>query len=383
MRNIRDYGAVGDGICLDTKAIQAAIDAGGMIYLPSGTYRTGTLYLKSNGGLHLAPGAVLVASHDRQDYNADDYCPQNRVFREEKVTGAHLMTAVGQENITIEGHGTIDGQGSFWMNESHMCPGWPKPENRDYLPNENRPGQMIFLCECSNVHITDVKLVNGPYWHLFLHGCEDVFVRGLTIRGARPQWTNDGIDIDCCSHVTVSDCIIDVGDDAITLRANEEPLLHHPGICENVVISNCILHSHRDYGVRIGVGSGLIRNCLLSNLDIEAPTLSGIGIMGMWSSEARYATRIEQISGSGIHIRAHQAFEIFIAPDDAQLPNRTYIRNICFSHVMLTQEAASVLRGRPDLPVQKISFSDVVSPSQEVPSSALFTVRDVSDLRIG
>ena len=84
MRNIRDYGAVGDGIRLDTKAIQTAIDAGGMVYLPAGTYRTGTLYLKSNGGLHLAPGAVLVASHHRQDYNADDFCPQNRVYREEK-----------------------------------------------------------------------------------------------------------------------------------------------------------------------------------------------------------------------------------------------------------------------------------------------------------
>ncbi len=112
----------------DTKAIQSAIDDGGMVYIPKGIYKTGTLYLKSNGGLHLAAGAVLIGSHERSDYNADDFCPQNRVFRSKWVTGAHLITAVEQENIVIEGNGTIDGQGDFWMNESKMLPGWPNPE---------------------------------------------------------------------------------------------------------------------------------------------------------------------------------------------------------------------------------------------------------------
>ena len=122
MRSVKDYGAVGDGIALDTKAIQDAIDDGGMVYIPDGIYRTGTLYLKSNGGLNLAAGAVLVASHERNDYNADDFCPQNRVFAEEYVTGAHLICAIEQENIVIEGHGTIDGQGNFRMNEKMSVP---------------------------------------------------------------------------------------------------------------------------------------------------------------------------------------------------------------------------------------------------------------------
>lgn len=76
----------------DTKAIQSAIDDGGMVYIPKGICKTGTLYLKSNGGLHLAAGAVLIGSHERSDYNADDFCPQNRVFKGLFSTRAFIRT---------------------------------------------------------------------------------------------------------------------------------------------------------------------------------------------------------------------------------------------------------------------------------------------------
>src|SRR5574344_1109100 len=105
MNDVRSFGAVGDGLHNDTAAIQRAIDAGGTVHFPPGTYVTGTLYLKSNGGLHLAAGAVIRASHDHKDYNKDDFCPQNGIFVAEEVTGAHLITAVGQENVSITGEG--------------------------------------------------------------------------------------------------------------------------------------------------------------------------------------------------------------------------------------------------------------------------------------
>lgn len=167
--------------------------------------------------------------------------------------GAHLIVAVEQKNVVIEGRGTIDGEGNYWMNENDTIPGYPNTEDRDYKPNPERPGQMIFFCECEDVRVSDVRLVNGPYWHLFLHGCTRAVLHGLRIAGDRPRWTNDGIDLDCCSEVTVSDCVIDVGDDALTLRGNDEPLKNKKG-CENITVTNCILRSHRDYGIRIGVG---------------------------------------------------------------------------------------------------------------------------------
>ena len=117
MRNVKEFGAVGDGIANDTAAIQRAIDAGGIVWIPPGVYVTGTLYLKSNGGLHLEAGAVLKASHSRSDYNQDDFCPQNMVFSSEFVTGAHLIVAMEQENISLSGEGCIDGDALFWMTE--------------------------------------------------------------------------------------------------------------------------------------------------------------------------------------------------------------------------------------------------------------------------
>ncbi len=364
MQDIRDYGAVGDGQALDTAAIQKAIDAGGMVLVPPGIYRTGTLYLKSNGGLHLEPGAVLLASHCRQDYNADDFCPQNDVFWEEKVTGAHLITSVGQENVTVEGHGTIDGDGHFWMNESHLIPG-----TQEYDANPERPGQLLFFCECRDVHVTDVRICNGSYWHLFFHGCRDVFVRGVAIRGDRPRWTNDGIDIDCCTGVTVSDCIIDVGDDGITLRGYGNPLLHKDAVCENVVITNCVIRADRDYGIRIGVGSGLIRNCTLSNLDIEAPNCGGLGIMGRWSSLSRSATSVENLLFTNLRIRARRPLELVSGYGDAPLPNPCRLHNLILSHLLLSPTEKLQITGMPACPLEQIVLNDVtvVLPPEGLP----------------
>ena len=115
---------VADGQTVNTPAIQRAIDDGGIVHFPAGTYLSGTLYLKSSGGLDLAPGAVLLASPDKADYNASNFCPQNRGDSPEKnwnawekkmtrpmdwVSGAHFIVAVGQHDIVIRGGGTISG----------------------------------------------------------------------------------------------------------------------------------------------------------------------------------------------------------------------------------------------------------------------------------
>ena len=218
----------------------------------------------------------------------------------------------------------IDGDAHYWMNEEHM---W----YRIYEANDNRIGQMIFLCECSNVTVTDVTLHHAPYWHLFLHGCTDVRIDGLYIRGQIMQYTNDGIDIDCCQRVTVSNCNIRVGDDAITLRGHDAPLTASKP-CENVTITNCVLTSNGGYAIRVGVGEGLIRNCVLSNLAIDESNF-GIGIVCRYSSKPVGGTRVENLRFNNIIIRARRAFQIRTSNLDTDPEFTKETKSISFNHL--------------------------------------------------
>ncbi len=352
MKNVKDFGALGDGVHNDTQAIQAALDAGGIVRFPAGTYITGTLELNSNGGIYLDLGATIRASRDKRDYNADDFCPQNAVFVSEHVSGAHLIVAIEKENIFIGGMGTIDGDAPYWVNTPS-----DEKDSPTLLPDPERPGQMFFICECKNVSITDLHLKNGSYWHLFCHGCEDVMIRGLNINGQQYQYTNDGIDIDCCRRVTVSDCIINVGDDALTLRGYDKPLKDKK-YCEDVVITNCSISSYGDYGLRIGVGSGLIRNCTISNLVIHDSNI-GIGMMCRFSPKGS-CTKIENIRISNVTIDAERALELRVSNDERHppLPVSAYIRNILISGVIARSNVSSYLLGFDGAEFENVRISD-------------------------
>ena len=396
MRNILDFGAVGDGVTVNTKAIQAAIDAGGAVYIPRGVFVTGTLHLKSGGGLYLEEGAVLRAGHDRADYNAADYCPQNQIFQSENMAGTHLISAVEQNDVFVAGFGEIDGDASYWVNESCVQQttgffGHPPKE-------KERPAQMLFFAECKNVRVQDVRLVRSPFWHLFFHGCEDVQVRGLFIKGENRQWVNDGIDIDCCKRVTVSDCIIDTGDDAITLRANGKPLLHSDGICEDVTVSNCVLKSYLDYGIRVGVGEGVIRNCIFSGLIIR-DSLRGIGIINRFLDNSK-GVSVENLRFQNISIAAHTAFDIKMCNQDGFLPSEelTHTKHVFFDGISAYCDRGSLLVGKENATLSHICFRNVdMHFSGEDPhgdrascnwrggighSDAAFYMRGVCDVRL-
>lgn len=350
MNNVRDFGASGDGISKDTAAIQKAIDAGGMAYFPPGIYLSGTLYLKSGGGLELAPGAVLLASPDREDYNADDFCGQNRVFATERVSGAHFIVAVEQHNITIRGGGRIDGNRQAFY-------GTPGETHRTkYELNEWRPGQMIFLCECENVTISDVELYHAPYWTCFLHGCEQVTIHGLRIWNDPRTPNGDGIDIDCCRFVTVSDCIIDSGDDCITLRGYDDPLKKKRA-CEYVAVTNCTLSTNCN-AFRIGVGGGLVRFCTISNIVIHH-TRHAICLVSVYSP-ASPGVQIEDIVMSNILIEAKRALVLKTSnrgPQDT--PVGKPIRRISLSHIRGTVSRGSWIAGCAGNRIEDITLNDV------------------------
>lgn len=277
--NILSFGAIGDGATTCTKSIQAAIDecaasGGGTVAVPPGTYRTGTLYLRSHVNLHLEHAATIVGSPDLADYNPPDAYPQNFGCEvSEGWNSCHLLIAVGLEDVSISGSGTIDGNGRAFFSPPEKA--WTGYEiawrngciNTADRANAARPGQVIVFVECHDVSVTGISIVDMTCWALFFHGCVRVRVRGLSIRCDDRHVNTDGVDIDCCRHVVVSDCVIDTGDDAITLRGDCRHLGDPSRVCEDIAVTNCVAHTQA-CGVHIGVGTGTIRDAVISNLVI-------------------------------------------------------------------------------------------------------------------
>ncbi len=274
--NIRDFGAVADGVTMNTQSINTAVDrcaenGGGRVLIPAGgVFMTGTIWLKSHVELHLEHGAVLKASGRFDDYCRDEDYAQNWHCDAEEWTAGHLIVAVEQEDVAITGSGTIDGNVWAFLTEgdTKIEPwvgryGWFKGHLR-----AKRPGQTIALIECRHVSVEGLTLRDLPSWGVFVHGCDRVRIHGVKVYN-RPDIANtDGLDIDTCRYVTVSDCVIDTGDDAIAIRSGPGCLKDKDRACEYVTITNCVLASCSSV-FRIGVGSGEVRHMRISNLTVN------------------------------------------------------------------------------------------------------------------
>lgn len=276
MFNILDYGAVADGKTLNTQAIQNAIDAchcagGGRVVIPSGIFKTGTVWLKSGVELHLEINATLLASDNMDDYNPLDAYEQNFSVPFEYWVGKHLIIAHEVENVAITGLGTVDGNCYAFVDDDFNNPQWFRWRAGSFKckdPEKLRPGQLIVFIECRHVRVHDVTVRNSGCWSLFLHGCEYVGIRGYKAFNPINMLNSDGLDIDSSRYVTVSDCIIHSGDDGITIRCDENKLKNKNIHSEYITITNCSIHS----GIcafRLGVGTGSIKHVRISNITVS------------------------------------------------------------------------------------------------------------------
>ena len=233
---ITEYGAIGDGKTISTAAIQKAIDAchqqgGGQVRVPAGTFMTGTLYLKSNVELHLESGSMLKGSADFKDYKA-------YTLPEYGLNYYGILYTYKAENVAITGQGAIDGNDQVFFE-------WDKAKALDSVATrytrqkqnyrkvasgigdgpvvpKDRPRQMVIFSQCKNVQVRNVSLLNSPFWTLHFADCDAVLVSGIRL------WTNmlapnaDGIDVTSSSNVTISDCDIRAGDDAIAITGYDQ-----------------------------------------------------------------------------------------------------------------------------------------------------------------
>lgn len=359
--DVRRFGALGDGATLDTAALQAAIDAchaggGGTVLVGPGTYLTGTIYLKSRVTLHLLAGATLLGSPRREDYNPDTVFPENPVFSQETVTGAHLVIAYQADQVAITGEGTIDGNSAAFFEPlppEEVTTDYRR-KRRNFAVRDWRPGQMVFFCRCTNVAVRDVALVNAPYWTLFLLGCRCVQIRGLRISNPPQTPNGDGLDLDCCQEVTVSDCVIASGDDALTLRGHSRLLGEHAQPCRAVAVSNCVLSSPCN-AIRVGVGDGEVRDCSFSNIIIrEART--GISMVSAYSERARHGAILEDIHFAHLLMDVVLPLNVLLG-QHARPP--AAIRHVSFAHLRARAEQGGYIGGNPGQRLADIRLHEV------------------------
>ncbi|MFA7420830.1 MAG: glycoside hydrolase family 28 protein [Melioribacteraceae bacterium] len=306
--NIKQFGAVGDGMTVNTEAFAKAIDAcskagGGKVVVPAGMWLTGPIHFKSNINLHLEIGA-----HIQFTKNYDDYpLVQSNWEGVDQYRCTSPINGRNLKNIAITGDGIIDGSGEVWrfVKKNKLTSAqwkelvasggivdakgenwYPTKESMEYLEfaakvkkegrtltREEAEKYKVFFrpvllsfVECKNVWLDGVTFQNSPAWNLHPLLCENVLVTNVNVRNPWYSQNGDGIDVDACKNVFIYNCKFDVGDDAMCMKSGKDEEGRKRGrATENVVIQDCIVY-HGHGGFTIGSEmSGGVRNIKVDN----------------------------------------------------------------------------------------------------------------------
>jgi hypothetical protein len=286
--NICDYGAKGDGKTLNTRSIQAAIDAcfkdqGGTVLIPAGSFISGTLELKSNVTIHIAAAGKLWGSPKREDYTAGKGIPPgngNIVF----------LYAVNANNISIEGKGTVDGNGLAFYNGKGDNTG---PGQHGVGGNFDRPHLAIFY-QCNELHLYNIFCTASAYHCFRILGCKHVHIDGVRIHN-RVNKNNDGFHFNNSEYVHIINCDVQCQDDACALFGSNKFVTitnssfstrwsifrFGGGESRNITITNCLIYETYGCPIKISAGRASIENLSFSNIimrNVTGPI--GIGFSG-------------------------------------------------------------------------------------------------------
>lgn len=272
--NILDYGAVNDTTQLSTTAIQQAIDAcsqagGGRVVVPTGSFKIGTIQLRSHVHLHLEHGATLYGSTSLSDYTPMKSAYVSLRTQTETV---QLIYADNVDDVVIDGFGAIDGRGRAFAKLSWNDEGITRPH-------------LLRFIQSRDIVVKDITLRNSGCWMQHYLACDRLRIDGIKVFN-RNNYNNDALDIDGCHDVVVSGLIADSDDDAITLKSTS------PRLCENVRISDCVVSSHCN-AVKLGTETnGGFRNINISGIVVKPSEDQREKFFGQWIGSSAISLEI-------------------------------------------------------------------------------------------
>ena len=289
--DVRRFGAVGDGVHDDTPQLQAAIlacPAKGRVLIPAGTWRTGSLFLRSHVRVELREGAVLRFIDDRDALPVLPGLTQTTDEQSEYSLGswegnpldmfAALINGVEVEDALLYGRGALDG-GANWENW------WP---NHRVRRKAWRP-RMVFLNRCRGVTLQGLTIRNSPAWNLQPYFSQDLKFLNLTVEAPADSPNTDGFDPESCARLLMAGTRFSLGDDCIAIKSGKIWMgQRFKTPCEDIEIAHCLMENGHG-GVTVGseMAGGVrrvrVRDCLMRRTDrgLRIKTRRGRGSQGV------------------------------------------------------------------------------------------------------
>ena len=419
--NIRDFGALSDGVTLNTEAINNAIKAvsskgGGKVIIPEGLWLTGPVVLLSNVNLYAEKNALIVFSSDTSLYPIIDTSFEGLDTKRCQSP----ISAMNAENIAITGNGVFDGAGDRWrpvkkdkMTERQwknlVSSGGKVDENGKvwypdagalkasvlmtgqnngqkeitdeewtYMKSWLRP-VMLSIVKSKRILLEGVTFKNSPGWCIHPLSCESLTLNDVKVFNPWYSQNGDALDVESCKNVLVTNCFFDAGDDAICLKSGKDEDGRRRGEpCENVIIkNNTVLHGHGGFVIGSEMSGGVkniyVEDCTFLGTDVGLRFKSTRGRGGV--VENIYINNINMINipnepllfdlfygGKGAGEESEEdllsRMKTAIPPVTEETPA---FRDIHISNVICRGSGrAMFFNGLPEMPIRNVTVKNVV-----------------------
>jgi DNA sulfur modification protein DndE len=424
--NIVRYGAKADGLIVNTKAINQAIElcnaaGGGTVFVPKGLWVTGPIILKNNVNLHLEKGALLQFSKNYDDYpivlttweGQDSYRCQAPIW------------GVDLENIAITGEGVLDGGGDVWRaikKEKQTAGQWasliksggvtdekqnnwypsekslkgnlipnagrilngvkPTPEELASYKDFLRPN-MLSLTRCKNIIIEGVTFQNSPAWTMHPLLCEHISVKNVTVKNYWYAQNSDAIDLESCRNGVLEGCTFDTGDDGITIKSGRDEQGRKRGIpTENFIIKDCIVyHAHGGFVIGSEMSGGVrnmfISDCTFMGSDVGLRFKTARGRGGVVENIYVNNINMTEIPGEAILFDMYYAAKDPVRADgkENELPTikaeplndgTPQFKEFYIKNIVCKgAETAILIRGLPEMAIKNINIENAIIESNK------------------